>query len=31
VPFRSKTVRLYESLLGPDGAIYETIARYPLI
>ena len=29
-PFRFTEVRLYESLLGPDGAIYETIARYPL-
>jgi 2'-5' RNA ligase len=29
-PFLFTEVRLYESLLGPDGAIYETVARYKL-
>ena len=29
-PFLFSEARLYESLLGPDGATYETVARYRL-
>lgn len=30
LPFRVEDIRLYESHLGPEGATYEAVAKYPL-